>query len=113
MNIKELINISYKMAIEKGWHETERSVPELLCLMHAEISEALEEYRNGHHIDETYFVTDSSGNEKPEGIPIELADVIIRIADFCGLHNINLEEAIETKIDYNRLRPYRHGNKKC
>ena len=113
MNIKNLVDTSYSMAIEKGWHETERSVPELLCLIHAEVSEALEEYRNGHETDCIYFVPDSSGNDKPEGIPIELADVVIRIADFCGLHNINLEEAIEIKADYNKRRPYRHGNKKC
>ena len=38
----------HELAIEKGWYDntTIRSIPELLCLIHAEISEALEGYRN-------------------------------------------------------------------
>lgn len=49
--------------------------------------------------------------DKPVGFPIELADVIIRIADFCGLHGIDLEEAIRFKMTYNKTRSHRHGGK--
>lgn len=50
---------------------------------------------------------------KPEGIPIELADVIIRILDYCGYAGIDIEAAIRQKHEYNKSRPYRHGGKKC
>jgi hypothetical protein len=50
-------------------------------------------------------------NPKPEGIPIELADCIIRIFDYCGKEGINIEEAIRIKHEYNKTRPYRHGGK--
>ena len=35
-------NEIHKLAIRKGWYEERRSIPESLCLMHSEISEALE-----------------------------------------------------------------------
>lgn len=49
---------------------------------------------------------------KPCGIPIELADIVIRVADFAKKHGIDLVEAIQIKADYNRTRPHRHGGKK-
>lgn len=48
---------------------------------------------------------------KPEGFPIEIADVFIRLADLCALLKIDLDTALTIKADYNRTRPYRHGNK--
>lgn len=48
---------------------------------------------------------------KPCGIPIELADIVIRVAHFAKKHNIDLVEAIQIKADYNRTRPHRHGGK--
>lgn len=50
---------------------------------------------------------------KPEGIPIELADAIIRILDYCGYAGIDIDAAISQKHEYNKSRPYRHGGKKC
>ena len=48
---------------------------------------------------------------KPEGIPIELADAIIRICDTCGQYGIDLDRAIRLKMEYNKTRPYKHGKK--
>lgn len=87
----------------------ERGFPEVLALIHSEVSEALEEYRNGRLPTEVY----TGNNGKPEGIPIELADVIIRVLDYCGYAGIDIDAAISQKHEYNKTRPYRHGGKKC
>lgn len=55
----------------------------------------------------------NTNNGKPEGIPIELADVIIRVLDYCGYAGIDIDAAISQKHEYNKTRPYRHGGKKC
>lgn len=114
MTINELVSKAYRNALEKGWHsesEGVRGFGELIALCHSELSEALEEYRNGNEITYTYY-TQRDNWEKPEGIPSELADVVIRIADMCGHYNINLEKAIIDKMEYNKTRPHRHGGKK-
>ena len=109
MNINEAVNDSYQNAKDHGWHDSTRSIGDLICLMHSELSEALEEHRNGRSPNEVYF--NETKPDKPEGIPVELADCVIRIFDFCGLHNIDLESVLKQKMEYNRTRPYRHGNK--
>lgn len=99
----------HKNAIKHGWWQEERSFGEIIALCHSELSEALEEYRNGRFTKEIYY---SGGNkDKPEGIPIELADCIIRVLDFCGREGIDIEEAIKIKHGYNETRPYKHGGK--
>ena len=108
--INDYVNESYQNAKEKGWHEQPRSIGDLICLMHSELSEALEEYRNGHTPAEVYF--NDSKPEKPEGIPVELADCVIRIFDFCGKYSIDLESVLNQKMEYNSTRSHRHGGKK-
>ena len=99
----------HENAVDHGWWDEERGFPEVLALIHSEVSEALEEYRNGRLPTEVY----TGNNGKPEGIPIELADVIIRVLDYCGYAGIDIDAAISQKHEYNRTRPYRHGGKKC
>jgi NTP pyrophosphatase (non-canonical NTP hydrolase) len=48
---------------------------------------------------------------KPCGVPSELADVVIRVLHFAGKHGIDLERAVEEKMDHNESRPFRHGGK--
>lgn len=86
-----------------------QSAGEDIALMHSELSEALEEFRNGHKINETYYNQDKP--TKPEGVPAELADVVIRILGFCERNEIDLGKAILEKMAYNESRPFRHGNK--
>ena len=79
-----------------------------LMLMVSEIAEAMEELRDGHAPNETYF---GKGN-KPEGVPIELADVVIRIGDFAQEYGFDLQEAVQMKMAFNKTRPKMHGGKK-
>lgn len=78
-------------------------------MFHTELSEAYEEYRNGRSLSEVYFNKENPA--KPEGIPIELADEVIRILHFCDKYGIDLDAMIEKKMEYNQTRPYRHGGK--
>ena len=80
-----------------------------LALVHSEISEAVEAVRDGNYDtykDMTYLPP------KPDGLPIELADAIIRILDLAGWLGIDMEDAIRTKQEYNKTRAYRHGGKR-
>ena len=112
MQISELVKEAHDNAQEHGWWEgNSHNVPEKLCLVHSEISEALEELRsfdgtNGP-LNTIWF--DDVG--KPMGFAIELADAVIRIADLCGHLGIDLERAISVKHEYNKTRPHRHGGK--
>lgn len=102
-------------ATEKGWHDTHdgvvRTLETELLLMHTELSEACEELRTGHAAGEIYYVTDKQGNQKPEGVPVELADLIIRVCESSHKRGIPLQRAIVEKQAYNRTRPHRHGGK--
>lgn len=91
----------HDLAIEKGWWEEDRKIPELLCLIHSEISEALEGYRKD-------IPKDKKGN-----VGEELADAVIRIWDLSEHFGINIIEEVNKKHEYNKTRPYRHGGKKC
>ena len=101
----------YMTACEKGWHDEERTFGDIIALCHSELSEALEEFRKGREVGMVSFIADG-GSGKPVGIPIELADCIIRILDYCGSKNINMQQAILTKLAYNKTRDHRHGGKK-
>lgn len=107
MTIKELTKEIHENAKAHGWHDEPRTFGELIALCHSELSEALEVYRSGHEPQETYY----PNGAKPEGIPAELADVVIRIMDMCGYYGIDLESAILEKHKYNKTRQYRHGGK--
>jgi NTP pyrophosphatase (non-canonical NTP hydrolase) len=107
LKLNDFMHDVHSNAKAKGWWREDRSFGEIIALCHAELSEALEEYRNGCAMDTKYYTKEG----KPEGIAVELADTIIRILDFCGHAGIDIEAALKEKHEYNKLRPYRHGGK--
>ena len=172
-NLAELQKEAHAIAKEKGWWDEERTFGDLIALVHSELSEALEAYRDE--------VLPSKPHLLSTKVASELADVVIRVADMaehyhwdldavsipepeewmefspaksfgdwiglCHIHasdaliaawmpperftsprvslnlvvrtvqrmaahyGIDLDAAIEAKMEYNRTRPYRHGGK--
>lgn len=102
--IRELCGMAYKTAKEKGWWNSKRNDGELIALMHSELSEALKALRHPGKKDEHLPLYDSVG--------LELADVLIRIFDYCGARSIDLEACLYAKMKYNETRSYKHGGKK-
>lgn len=107
MNIKELQKEVHENSKAHGWWEGERNFGELISLCHSELSEALEEVRKGKAYNETYY----SDGGKPEGVPSELADVVIRVLDMCEHYKIDMEAILKEKHEFNKSRPYKHGKK--
>lgn len=119
MTIREWAKAIRKSNDEHGWQSTVTNdnpgmFSEKMLLIISEISEALEEFRDHRGIREIYYKPGRTPDDpkKPEGIPIELADVAIRLLDFCEANGIDLEEAIAEKHAYNLTRPFKHGGKK-
>lgn len=108
-SLNELALDGYLIARAHGFWDEPVNFPEKLALIHSEVSEALEDYRNGHAATLTW--TEADG--KPKGIPSELADIIIRTLDIAAYYEINIQEAVDTKMAYNKTRAYRHGNKRA
>lgn len=99
-------------AQSKGWWERpeDQNIPSKLALVHSEVSEALEDYREGNMETTRAAPLPSS---KPVGFPSEIADVFIRLFDLCGYLGIDIDGEVRAKMDYNRTREYRHGGKKA
>lgn len=116
--LNELRDKIHATAVDKGWWDQPREFGTVIALIHSELSEALEEYRKGYEPDHIYCMHSDitaphleGTNCKPEGVPIELVDAIIRILDYCGRAGIDVDAAMEYKLTYNLSRAYRHGGK--
>lgn len=122
MNINELAKEVHENAVAHGWWEKPPTLPEALCLIHAELSEALEEYREGNPLiygtcalaaEDCKFsgVCDRVGRPgegegidgpcKPEGIAVELADVILRTLDLMAALGVDVDAVVMAKHKYN------------
>lgn len=113
MDINDLIVDIRINNVTHGWRESVEGVlppregpllPAHLALVHSEVSEALEAYR-----DREWSGTREDG--KPIGVGPELADAIIRILDVVDIWNIDIVHELARVMAFNETRPYRHGGK--
>lgn len=102
-----LVEKCHENAEKKSWWNPAPTFAEGLMLIVSELSEALEDFRDGYKPS----VHHENDNYKPVGIPSEMADVIIRMCDLCGGFKIPLAEAVIKKMQYNATRTLRHGGK--
>ena len=102
--VKNLVIECYGASYGAGWwtdpatgdHLNAASlIPTKLCLIHSEISEALEGARK-----------DKMDDHLPhrKSIEVELADAVIRICDLAGALNLDLGTALVEKMRYNAQR---------
>jgi NTP pyrophosphatase (non-canonical NTP hydrolase) len=81
----------------KGWHDNPPAFPEAMAMLHSEVSEALEAWRQWGTDDVTddpirglpHIMSDAS--RKPEGVGSEFADILIRLLDDGYLYGVDLE----------------------
>ena len=125
MNLADLQKEAHAIAKEKGWWNQERTFGDLIALVHSELSEALEAYREWgltssleilrrtipppsyrdekeKEVECWWILNEETGTFdkwelteyaalcKPEGVASELADVVIRLADMAEWYGVDL-----------------------
>ena len=102
VEINRLRDKCYNASKDAGWHTDlntgellERIKAEMICLMHSELSEAMEGERKD-------LMDDHLTHRKMA--EVEMADAVIRIMDYCGRFGYDIGGAIVEKMEYNKNR---------
>ena len=92
--ISDLVSNSYRVAHEHGFHDDYHSPAHYMMLVLSEIGEMVEADRKNRHADVAFYTTSSGlGISAFESLikdtfEDEMADVVIRLCDFCGSLNV-------------------------
>lgn len=97
-----LSNLCYSASAKSGWwhnlktgEKLDRNKPEMICLMHSELSECMEGVRKE-------LPDDKLPHRSME--EVELADTLIRIFDYAGGFGLDLGGALIEKLAFNANR---------
>ena len=104
MTLNKLAEEIHNNSVKHGWYEEDRTLGDIISLCHCELSEAIEAYRNNEPLE-----WDNKG--KPDGIAVEMLDCVIRIFDYLAFLSVDIDDIIKRKMEYNKVRPYKHGGK--
>ena len=96
LTIEKMQSDAWLVAEQHGFHDPPMNLLELCALIHTEVSEACEEWRNGNGM---------------EAVAEEFADILIRCGDAAQILGFDLEAAVRAKMAKNVSRPYKHGGK--
>ena len=102
MDLRTLQKEAHAIARDHGWWDEERTFGDLIALVHSELSEALEAYRDiglaiANPVRKTGLgeVFYERHLHECEGVPYELADVVIRVADMAEWYGVDLASTFE------------------
>ena len=98
--VAQIEQLCHGLAREAGWWDSRnlddpQTIPACLCLVHSEVSEAMEGARKNR-------MDDHLPHRK--ALEVELADAMIRILDLAGAYQLDLGGALVEKLVYNTQR---------
>lgn len=102
--IRTLQHAAWENSKAHGWNEAVDNPASALMMITREVSELAEEERDANSGESTKVPGFSKKEE-------EAADIAIRLLSYCGARNMRLGAAICAKHEFNKTRPYRHGDK--
>lgn len=128
-DLTELCSEAAREARKQGFYSEKQTIEGMiayLALVSSEISEAIDAIQRDDTVetrkqlnDEILQLNTESFDNKQlfesyfhNTLEDELADAVLRIFSFCGAYHLDLETALERKMEYNKLRPKnRHGKR--
>lgn len=122
MEINKTAKAVHENAKSNSFFDEPKNIGEMLCLIHSEVSEALECDRKDQYckidintskimeLKDADFKNDYIDFVK-ESFEAELADIMIMVMDLAASKGVDLEAHIAAKMRYNSLRPHKHGKK--
>lgn len=95
LTLSEWVELCHARSVAAGWRDTPREKGTDLMLMVSEVSEAMEGERKD-------LMDDKLPHRKMA--EVEMADLFIRLGDYCGAYGYDLEGAVREKLAFNLTR---------